>query len=93
MKGSQLTAEESALLKAWRECEATIRKEERNQALVDVSSIMGWLTCKDYSREYLFKMVVELFDKASQGTDEKATIRTAVLFYRPLANPLPEEVK
>ena len=76
------TSAENSLLKIWRDNEIELRDEVRNQALVDVSSILGWFTCKDYSREYLHEMVLRSFEEAAKELPENSTIRSKIEFYK-----------
>ena len=59
-----------------------VREEERNQALVDVSSILTWLTAKPaHDPAYLAEMVLKTFQAASASLPEDATIRKTLAFY------------
>jgi len=61
-----------------------------HQALLDVSSILGWLTAKPaLPRKKLAAYVLSAFDKAAETLPGEFTIRNSVCFYRRVLNERP----
>lgn len=57
-------------------------KKQYHQALLDVSSILTWLTCKPpLSMNQLARYVIESFKKASLNCDPDSTIKEQIKFY------------
>jgi hypothetical protein len=72
---------EQKILEIWRNELVEARKDERRQALADVSGILTWLTMNPLlSREKLIEYVLAEFEKATPY--DCRDIKTKIDFYR-----------
>jgi hypothetical protein len=78
---------ELALLMVWRGNEIEVRQTERNQTLVDVSSVLAHLSDPSADLKLLRECCLREFAKtASTLPDEQASIKTKIAYYQKLWN-------